>query len=731
MAVLNLDYYTEKDFYSDGDVEDEILDIVRNNIDIDALEDKKYPILYHLSDVRANIINWYPFDEGASALEIGAGCGAITGALCSKLGHVVSVELSKRRATINYERHKTVDNLDIYVGNLNDMHFGQKFDYAILNGVLEYAGSFTNTEHPYADFLRNIREYLTDDGKIIIAIENKYGLKYFAGAPEDHTDSFFLGLNDYDGNPNVRTFAKSELEQLLRECGLSYIDFYYPYPDYKFPNEIFTADTLKECGYGKDYYNLNGDRYLLFDEVRVARGLVNENVMDVFSNSFLVVASACELKKEDKIIYAKVNNDRHKQFKIMTTISESDSGRIVRKKPISESAAPHIEAMIRQSHRSVSAQSENSNGMIMENVPSDSERDYFEYRYIEQPTLTQTIKEYIRCGYTDKIIDELCRLFMTAFPSVEKVDYATEEFRNVFGTEVTGDLEDCISDVNIDLICDNVFKLENKYVVIDCEWVFPFYIPVSFVKWRTINELYCKCNSLNSLITKAEMLKCFGIPEDKGDVFAAWNYYFCEKYVGANALEEYSFPKDMLFLYNIMDHIPLETKAHSYLYVDNGEGFAEELKVCSIMRINNGSFEVKFEIPSNWHTKHIRWDIMKNTLIWAKITDIRSDADIQIQSSNGYQGEDESVCFMSYIPHYEMISNDVEIRQLCITGTIKYMGYEELEMFNAEYRENERRINELTAEINRLTAQNNELNNTFFRSIRRVLGKIKSKRRGK
>ena len=54
-------------------------------------------------------------------------------------------------------------------------------------GVLEYQGSYTNSENPYKDFLKKIKQLLKPNGKLLIAIENQYGLKYWCGAREDHT----------------------------------------------------------------------------------------------------------------------------------------------------------------------------------------------------------------------------------------------------------------------------------------------------------------------------------------------------------------------------------------------------------------------------------------------------------------------------------------------------------------------------------------------------------------
>ena len=294
-AVLNLDYYSGQDYYSDGEIEDTLLEIVKTHRDFDTLlaNDSRWPILYHLSPIRQNIINWYPFSRDASCLEIGGGCGAITGALCQALRSVKVVELSKRRSMINYERHKSYEHLEIIVGNLNDIEFKEKFDYITLNGVLEYAGAFTKTEKPYRDFLKQIKSYLKKDGKLFIAIENRYGLKYFAGAKEDHTGREFDGISGYPDNDSVRTFGKKELEDLLTESGYSDQTFYYPHPDYKMPTEIYSDDWLPDPEKQMNKTpNYDQERLDLFNEEEAFRGIIENNQFPFFANSFLVVCGA-------------------------------------------------------------------------------------------------------------------------------------------------------------------------------------------------------------------------------------------------------------------------------------------------------------------------------------------------------------------------------------------------------------------------------------------------------
>ena len=95
MAKMNLDFYSRGDLYSDGDVEEKLLDMIRKGVNYEEIPAYKveFPIIYHLSEVRKNILAWYPFREHCTILEIGAGCGAITGLLCEKADKVVSVEL--------------------------------------------------------------------------------------------------------------------------------------------------------------------------------------------------------------------------------------------------------------------------------------------------------------------------------------------------------------------------------------------------------------------------------------------------------------------------------------------------------------------------------------------------------------------------------------------------------------------------------------------------------------
>lgn len=295
MAQFNLDFYKGVDLYSDGDVENDILKIVKTHEDFTDILSKtdNWPIFYHLSPLRRNLLDWYEFDEKSSLLEIGGGCGAFSGMFSQRLKNIKVVELSKKRAEIIYNRHKKYDNLEIIVGDLNDIMFNKKFDYITLIGVLEYAGKFIKKENPFDTFLKNIKSHLGLNGKLLIAIENKFGLKYWAGAKEDHTGILFDSIENYRNNKDVQTFGKDELENMLKKQGFSNITFYYPMPDYKFPKVIYSDDYLPNIGelFDINSPNFDQDRYLFFDEREAFKNIILNKQFPFFANSFLIEAS--------------------------------------------------------------------------------------------------------------------------------------------------------------------------------------------------------------------------------------------------------------------------------------------------------------------------------------------------------------------------------------------------------------------------------------------------------
>ncbi len=281
----------------DAQLLQELYDIVKQH-EADGYEDvisakNAYPYLYHLSAIRQNLIDWIPMNKEMRVLERNAECGALTGRLLAKAGMVTSVTESAKAASIIRERCKAAgERLTV----LEETEFetslptagqtdGKKYDVILL------AGNF----YRYKDELVKLREIMTEGGRLIVADANRLGLKYFAGCAEEYRGTYFSGVEGYEDasgdKQSLRCYSRSEYTKLLQEAGFKTLEFYYPYPDYKFPNTIYSDEWLPGEGeLGDNRRNYERDRLQLFDEQKVYHSLLQEGLFGTFSNSYLIEA---------------------------------------------------------------------------------------------------------------------------------------------------------------------------------------------------------------------------------------------------------------------------------------------------------------------------------------------------------------------------------------------------------------------------------------------------------
>ena len=469
IGKITLDYskYPGEDFYCDGAVEDELLEMVKKLSSIEyeqAIQEKKnWPVLYHLSPLRENIVEWIPMGKDAKVLEVGSGCGAITGALSRKAGSVTCVELSKKRSLINAYRHSDCENVNIHVGNFKDIepNLPDDYDFICLIGVFEYGQSYIGGDTPFEDFLKILMRHLKEDGRMVIAIENKYGLKYFAGCKEDHLGTYFSSIENYPAGGGVRTFGRRGLERIFRACGAKEWHFYYPYPDYKFMTMLYSDAYLPGKGeLTNNLRNFDRDRMLLFDESSAFDGLVEEGLFSLFANSYVAVIGG-----DFGVKYAKYSNDRIKKYAIRTEIGRDENGKpYVRKYPLTKEAEQHVKGM-EAAYKKLSERYKG--GKLEINQCNLKERDgqfYAEFEFVNGTPLSELMDNCLE--REDK--DGFHKLFMEY---VERIGYHSE-----------------MSVADVDLIFANIIVSKDKWTLIDYEWTFERSVDTRELAFRAI---YC------------------------------------------------------------------------------------------------------------------------------------------------------------------------------------------------------------------------------------------------
>lgn len=396
-----------------------------------------------------NILNWYPFNKKQKVLEIGIKSEELTSFLKQKCSKV--------------QRVSKIDELE---------NIMEKFDIIIL---IEINNCKKLT---LKNLIRKLESFLEVDGKILLAVDNKFGLKFWNGNPENIFEKKFTSLIGYNNEPEkIETYTKKYIETILKEMGYN-TRFYYPLPDYKLPNVIFTDEQLPE-------YN-NIDKYnpyfleksdIIFNELDVFREILktNKEMFTFFANSFLVEITKGECDKTYK--YISFNNMRKKEYQLITKISDS----YVEKQIANEEAIEHYNNI------------KNNLRILQENGIKtldyiDDER--IKSRYVEQKYLLDNIiTEKLEKGQVqefESIINNYIKA-ITVEPYKEN-DYDKTVFGK-YGIEVED--KNIIKNLNFmknglwDMTFTNCFLMDNQFYFFDQEWNEPN-LPVEYILYRSI-----------------------------------------------------------------------------------------------------------------------------------------------------------------------------------------------------------------------------------------------------
>jgi len=490
IVPVNLQYYEGEDKYSDGDAEDRILDYIFTH-EPECYsgifeKDDNWPVFYHLTQIRKNLLNWYSFRSGAALLEIGAGMGALTSLFCEKCGHVTAVEMSKRRATAIQIRCRKHKNLEIMVGDFAQMRFDRKYDYITVIGVLEYQSVYGSSATPHLDFLKALTELLAPGGKIILAIENRLGLKYWTGEGEDHSGVPFDSINSFahgGAAKKAMTFDRQELCALLSEAGLVNQKFYYPMPDYKLPRSVFTDEFLPAEQHlmgGPLYYshNYTKDLPVVADEGKVREAIVRNGVFPFFANSFLIECSIDNAAYDDTL-FALTDGNRSDEYLVTTRFD----GERFYKYAANAKALEHIrrcfEAITILEKRGVPV------------VPHRYEQGVLSTPIMRHETVEQRFIHLVRKRNIDGAKELLDRLYAFILRSSDAAD-SREGFIERTGLPLESrelDFGVILKDAYFDMNMRNCFFVDGGFLFFDQEWV-AHDLPAGFVFFRALVNTY-------------------------------------------------------------------------------------------------------------------------------------------------------------------------------------------------------------------------------------------------
>ncbi len=475
---LNLDYYSEeKDKKPISEEYEEVLEKVVSctTQDFSKTLDSHAKIknILALSDIRENILNWYNFKDDATILELNANYGEITGLLCNRAKRVVSIEESKKYADIICKRHENKENLELIVGNFLQIDLQEEFDYIVIVGIVE------NLEKT----IEYASNHLKENGTILLAVNNKFGVRAWITTKE--------GEKVIDNNKNA--ISREQLEKILEN---KHYRYYYPLPNYKLPNIIYSENCMPTIS--NIYRDLTyKDESVNFKELDTYYEIVRNNPENfrIFANSFLLEISNKEIP-ENNIKFIAYSNMRKDEYRIKTIVEDKE----VYKTNVNEKSIKHIQK--------VKKNVELMNKLGIATLDSYNE-DIIISKRVSAETLEEqlirTFKEQGKEKFLEKIKEY--REFLK-----QKLEVTNEIDKNIFTKYRIKDEEIEIEKLTFakyglwDLIFQNCFVIDNEYYFYDQEWC-EENVPIEYILYRAI--IYF--NESKKYITDEEIFKYLDI----------------------------------------------------------------------------------------------------------------------------------------------------------------------------------------------------------------------------
>lgn len=241
--------------------------------------------------IQKGLLKWYSFRADSTLLYIGDGQDVYADVLRESIKSVVCVssELAKNIAS------------DDLVGKLKFNGQADLGECQITQNMFDYIVAIEALER-YSEpekVLRSWKKLLKEDGTILLGMNNRFGLRYFCGDRDPHTERNFDGIEAYrrayvkaEDEFCGRCYSRAEIQEMLKNTGLVNYRFYSVLPDLKNPSLLYAEDYLPNEDLSNRLFPMyNYPDTVFLEEESLYNSLINNGMFHEMANAYLVECS--------------------------------------------------------------------------------------------------------------------------------------------------------------------------------------------------------------------------------------------------------------------------------------------------------------------------------------------------------------------------------------------------------------------------------------------------------
>lgn len=224
--------------------------------------------------IQKGLLQWYDFKQASAVLYIG-----------DKNDAIAEMLTEKNMQTVCASCELTYD--ESWQQNYKDT-----FDYIIAIAALELQ------LHP-ASILCNWKDLLKMNGRMLLGMNNRFGIRYFCGDRDIYTERNFDSIEGYrraySKKEDVfkgRCYSKAELRKMLQEAGWGTIQFYSVLSDLLNPSLIYAEDYLPNEDLANRVFPVyHYAKSVFLEEESLYASIVENGMFHEMANAYLIECS--------------------------------------------------------------------------------------------------------------------------------------------------------------------------------------------------------------------------------------------------------------------------------------------------------------------------------------------------------------------------------------------------------------------------------------------------------
>lgn len=421
-----------------------------------------------IREIQKSLLRWYEFAAGSRILYIGKEEDALAELLSASAGTVVCLTWQESCGADWQEKNKGV------------------FDYLVSVADLEKS---TQPQKVLTEW----KALLKPDGRMLLGMNNRLGLRYFCGDRDPYTGRSMDSIEDYKrayvskADPFLgKTYDKEALKSLLRGAGIERFRFFSVLSDLKNPAFLYAEDYLpNEDLANRVFPTYNHPETVFLEEEPLYDSLIRNGMFHEMANAWLIECSLGGGLSD--VCHVTGSTERGKEDALLTIIHKSG---IVEKRAVYPEGEKRLEAL--------EAHGKELKARGLRVVEGRIENGVYQMPYVEAESGQLYLKRLLQ-GDKEEFLAAMdhFRDLILASSEIEKPD--------------TGDGEGAILRKGyLDLVPLNSFFVDGEFVFYDQEFCREHY-PANVLFLRMIGSFYLGNGAACRLLPVTELYERYGL----------------------------------------------------------------------------------------------------------------------------------------------------------------------------------------------------------------------------